>query len=66
MDVTLKRTYAYRLKHFPNESIDEVIEDSRTHIINKFRKKGYATEKMYSEDLEYMKFLEEVAMLVND
>ena len=61
IDVPLKRTYAYRVEHNPNDTLDEIIEESRQHIINKFGKKGYATEKMYFEDLDYKKFLEEVA-----
>ena len=45
----LKRTYTYRLEHNPNDSLDEIIEKSRQHIIKKFGNKGYATEKMYFE-----------------
>lgn len=66
LDSVLKRTYAYRLKHLPNANIDEIIEDSRKHIENKFGKNGYATEKMYFEDLEYMNYLEDVITIVND
>lgn len=57
----LKRTYLYRLKHNPNATLDEIIEDSRQHILDKFGKKGYATQKMYFEDLDYKNFLEEVS-----
>ena len=66
VDVPLKRTYAYRLEHNPNDTLDEIIEESRQHIINKFGKKGYATEKMYFEDLDYKKFLEEISILAED
>ena len=66
VEVPLKRTYSYRLKHNPNDSLDDIIEDSRQHIINKFGKKGYATEKMYFEDLDYKKFLEEISILAED
>ena len=61
IDIPLKRTYAYRIEHNPEDTLDEIIEESRQHIIDKFGKKGYATEKMYFEDLDYKKFLEEVA-----
>ena len=61
VDVPLKRTYAYRLEHNPDDTLDEIIEESRQHIISKFGKKGYATEKMYFEDLDYKKFLEEIS-----
>ena len=66
IDVPLKRTYAYRAKHNPNDTLDEIIEESRQHIINKFGKKGYATEKMYFEDLDYEKFLEDISILAEN
>jgi len=66
VDVPLKRTYAYRVEHNPNDSLDKIIEESRQHIINKFGKKGYATEKMYFEDLDYKKFLEDISVLAEN
>lgn len=66
IDNILKRTYAYILKHNPNLNNKEIIEDSKKHIISKFGKKGYATEKMYFEDKEYMKFLSDVEELVQN
>ena len=50
VDIPLKRTYAYRLKHNPDYTLEQIIEESRQHIIDKFGKKGYATEKMYFDD----------------
>ena len=66
VEVPLKRTYAYRVEHNPNDSLDAIIEESRQHIINKFGKKGYAAEKMYFEDLDYKKFLEDIALLADN
>ena len=66
VDVPLKRTYAYRIKHCPNYSLDEIIEESRQHIIEKFGKKGYATEKMYFEDADYKRFLEDISKLAEN
>lgn len=66
VDVPLKRTYAYRVKHNPNATLEEIIEESREHLIDKFGKKGYATEKMYFDDLDYKKFLEEISVLVDN
>ena len=66
VDVPLKRTYAYRVEHNPNDSLDKIIEESRQHIINKYGKKGYATEKMYFEDLDYKKFLEDISVLAEN
>ena len=66
IEVPLKRTYAYRVEHYYQDTLDEIIEESRQHLINKFGKKGYANEKMYFEDLEYKKFLEDIGKLVED
>lgn len=66
IDDIIKRTYEYRIKHNPNDTIDEIIEESRQHIMNKFGKIGYATEKMYFEDIDYKRFLEEISILVNN
>ena len=65
IDIPLKRTYAYRLLYNPDHTIDEIIEESRQHIINKYGKKGYANEKMYFEDDEYQKFLEDIEILTH-
>ena len=62
----LKRTYAYRLKHNPDSTLDEIIESSRQHIMDKFGEKGYATEKMYFDDPDYKTFLKEIASLAKD
>lgn len=66
LDNTLKRTYSYQLKHYPNNSLDEIIESSRKHIMNKFGKNGYAKEKMYFKDEDYEKFLIECENIVNN
>ena len=66
VNVPLKRTYLYRVEHNPNDTLDKIIEESRQHIIDKFGKKGYATEKMYFEDLDYKKFLEDISVLAEN
>ncbi len=66
VDSPLIRTYAYRLKHNSDESLNDIIEESRQHVINKFGKKGYAADKMYFEDLDYKKFLTDVVALAED
>ena len=66
VELPLKRTYAYRIHHNPDATLEEIIEESRKHIINKFGKFGYATEKMYFEDLDYKNFLEDISILVSD
>lgn len=66
VDVVLKRTYNYRIKHMPNASLEEIIEESRKHCIDKFGKNGYAKEKIYFKDEEYENFLEEIALLTEN
>ncbi len=63
VDIQLQRMYEYRLTHYPDKSLDWMIEDTRLYIINKFGKKGYATEKIYFEDLDYKRFLEELSTI---
>lgn len=62
----LRRTYSYRLEHNPDDTLDSIIEESRIHLVNKFGKKGYASEKMYFEDLDYKKFLEDISALTSN
>lgn len=66
VEVPLRRTYVYRLAHNPELTIEQIIEESRQHIINKFGQNGYATEKMYFEDPDYEKFLEEISLLAEN
>jgi len=66
IDIPLKRTYSYRVDKNPNASLEQIMEESRQHLIEKFGKKGYATEKMYFDDPEYKQFLEEIALLAED
>ena len=66
IDVFLRRTYEYRINKNPNDSLEEIIENSRKHAINKFGKNGYAKEKMYFKDEDYEIFLKEIAILTED
>lgn len=66
VDIPIKRTYAYNITHYPDMKLEEIIETSRNHLIDKFGKKGYATEKMYFEDEEYKSFLEDIVLLTNN
>ena len=62
----LKRTYSYRIKHYPNDGIDKIIEDSREHLLNKFGESGYALDKMYFKDDAYDCFVKDVVALALD
>lgn len=63
----LKRTYSYRIKQNPQYSLEEIIAESRTHLIEKYNdKNGYALDKMYFEDPEYDKYIKELNELLRD
>ena len=62
----LKRTLSYRMKHNPNDTLDEIIEDSRRHVIDKFGKNGYAVKKMYFDDPEYREYLAGIESIAED
>lgn len=66
VEIPLKRAYFYRKVHSPNSTLDEIIEESRQHLLDKFGKKGYATTKMYFEDEDYKKFLEDITVLASN
>lgn len=66
VEIPLKRTYSYRKEQSPNSTLDEIIEESRQHLLDKFGKKGYATTKMYFEDEDYKKFLEDITVLASN
>lgn len=66
IDLPLVRTFTFRMKAQPGVSMDKILEESRQHLIKKFGNRGYAKDKMYFEDLEYKKFLEDIDLLVKD
>lgn len=66
IEVLIRRTYEYRKKHSVNSSLKQIIDESYEHLVDKFGKKGYATEKMYFEDLDYKIFLEDLGNLLEN
>ena len=66
LEEIIKRTYEYRIKHYENTSLKQIVDESYRHLLNKFGKKGYATEKMYFEDIEYKTFLEDLGKLLEN
>lgn len=66
LDEPFKRTYAYRLKHNPDISLEELIKESQSHLQNKFGHSGYANNKMYFNDPEYTKYLKDLNRIIYD
>lgn len=66
VEEVLRRSYLYRINKRSFKSFEEVIEECRLHLSNKFGRGGYAQEKMYFDDKDYRDFLEELDSLLND
>ena len=66
IETSIKRTYSYTKKHSPDCTLDEIIEKSRQHLIEKFGIGGYATSKMYFKDEEYGKYLKNLTELTSN
>ncbi len=56
----LKRAYDYNKLLHPDYSEDEIIEDVRVHIREKYAPDGYAAKTMYFKDPSFEKMLVEV------
>lgn len=66
IDDMLRRTYAYRLRNYPDSNIEEIIADSRNHLIEKYGESGYARNKMYFDDPEFDNALTNLQNLIKD
>lgn len=62
----IKRCYSYNLSHFPELLFDERIEKCRLYLLKKYGINGYARTKMYFDDVEYDKFLDDLTALVSN
>lgn len=62
----LRRTYAYRKEHGAETSLDEIIGESRQHLLQKYGRAGYAREKMYFDDPAYEQYLKNITELAED
>ena len=66
VEVTLKRCYSYNRRHFPELKEEDVIEECRKFLLKKFGINGYARSKMYFDDKEYEKYLEDITELASN
>lgn len=60
----LTRTHSYTLKHYPNLSVEKIIERGYEHTKDKYGSDGYA--KSYVYDIEYHNFLSQINELLSD
>lgn len=66
IDLPFRRTFTFNMHNMVGASIEDIIEESRQHIISKYGKRGYATEKMYFPDEDYKHYLEQIVLLAED
>ena len=66
VEVTLKRCYLYNRRHFPELKEEDVIEECRKFLLKKFGINGYARSKMFFEDNEYKKYLNDITDLASN
>ena len=66
VEVTLKRCYSYNRRHFSELKESEIIEECRKFLLKKFGINGYARSKMFFDDKEYKKHLDDITDLALD
>ena len=66
VEVTLKRCYSYNRRHFSELKESEIIEECRKFLLKKFGINGYARSKMFFDDNEYKKYLDDITDLALD
>lgn len=66
VEVTLKRCYSYNRRHFSELKQSEIIEECRKFLLKKFGINGYARSKMFFDDKEYKKYLDDITDLALD
>ena len=66
VEVTLARCYSYNRRHFSELKESEIIEECRKFLLKKFGINGYARSKMFFDDKEYKKYLDDITDLALD
>lgn len=66
VDKTLERCYFYNKKHHSELTEEDLIEECRLFLLKKYGINGYARDKMYFEDLEYEKYLDDLTSLASN
>lgn len=63
---TLRRCYSYNRRHYPELNENEVLEECRLFNIKKVGLNGYARTKIYFDDKDYEKYLNDITALALD
>ena len=64
IEMVLKRTHAYSLKHYPDFDLIQMIKRCYNHLLEKYGKGGYA--KHYCYDEEYQQFKKDIDTILKD
>ena len=62
----LKASISYEKNRDENQTREEIIDKSYKYAIKKFRKDGYAVNKMYIADKKYKKYLKDIQYLIDN
>jgi len=62
----LHRTFTYRVRNFQEITLDDIIEESRQHLIRKYGYEGYGRNKMFFDDPEFDAALRKLQALIYD
>ena len=66
VDQVLDRIFDYTKSLHPEYSEDELMEETRIRLREKYKPDGYAAEKMFFFDPDYQGFLEEIERITRD
>lgn len=65
INTILQRTHYYTIKHYPDFTLEKMINRAYEHINDKFGKNGYG-KNVYISDEKYEKYLKDVEKLLED
>ena len=61
-----RERYAYRKEHNIGNTLDEIIEESRQHLLGKFGPDGPAREKVFFDDPALEQFFADITKIASD
>ena len=66
LDEMIHRMYEFRMAHKPRLTLAELINDQFLHLVDKYGGDGYANSKMYFDDPDFDKFVQQTKALALD
>ena len=65
VDDFLLIVYRWRIKNFPEESFEEMVDDAYAHTLGKYGKQGYGIKKVYFKSAEFENFKKQIAEITS-